>query len=85
MHACTYIQQEFQSKQQAAQQAFTQRQQELQGPVSTNLGKELRVFSQDRDLTMLFDVAKLGEGVLDAKPEADLTADFIAFYNAKHP
>jgi Skp family chaperone for outer membrane proteins len=79
------LQQELQGKQQAAQQAFQQRQQELQGPVSAELGKEIRLFAQERDITMLFDLAKLGEGLLDAKPEADLTADFIAFFNAKHP
>lgn len=79
------LQQEFQTKQQAAQQAFSRRQQELQGPVSVELGKELRLFAQERDLSMLFDIAKLGEGLLDAKPELDLTADFIAYYNAKHP
>ncbi len=79
------LQQEFQSKQQAAQQAFSKRQQELQGPVSQELGKELRAFAAERDISMLFDIAKLGEGLLDAKPELDLTADFIGYYNTKHP
>ena len=79
------LQQELQGKQQAAQQAFQARQQELQGPVSAELGKEIRLFAQERDLTMVFDLAKLGDALLDAKPEADLTADFIGFYNAKHP
>lgn len=79
------LQQELQAKQQAAQQAYAKRQQEVQGPVSTELGKELRAFAQERDVSMLFDVAKLGDGLIDAKPELDLTADFIAYFNAKHP
>jgi Skp family chaperone for outer membrane proteins len=79
------LQQEFQGKQQEAQQAFQKRQQELQGPVSVELGKEIRLFAQERDLTMIFDLAKLGDALLDAKPEADLTADFIGYFNAKHP
>jgi Skp family chaperone for outer membrane proteins len=79
------LQQDLQNKQQAAQQAFQKRQQELQGPVSVELGKEIRLFAQERDLTMIFDLAKLGDALLDAKPEADLTADFIGFYNSKHP
>lgn len=79
------LQQEFQTKQQSSQQAFQKRQQELQGPVSIDLGKELRLFAQERDITMLFDLAKLGDALLDAKPDVDLTADFIAYYNAKHP
>jgi Skp family chaperone for outer membrane proteins len=79
------LQQEMQSKQQAAQQAFQARQQELQGPVSTELGKEIRLFAQERDISMIFDLAKLGDALLDAKPELDLTPDFIGYYNAKHP
>jgi hypothetical protein len=34
---------------------------------------------------MLFDASKLGDALLDAKVELDLTPDFIAYYNAKHP
>ena len=79
------LQQELLAKQQAAQEAFQKRQQELQGPVSTELGKELRIFAQARDISMLFDLAKLGDALLDAKAELDVTADFIAHYNAKHP
>jgi Skp family chaperone for outer membrane proteins len=79
------LQQELQSKQQAAQQAFQQRQQELQGPVAAQIGKELNAFAVERDLGLIFDLAKLNDAVLTAKPELDLTADFIAYYNAKHP
>jgi len=79
------LQQDLQAKQQAAQQAYAKRQQELQGPVSTELGKELRAFAQEREISLLFDLAKLGDALLDAKPELDLTADFIAYFNAKHP
>ena len=79
------LQQDLQAKQQVAQQAYAKRQQELQGPVSTELGKELRAFAQARDVSMLFDLAKLGDALIDAKPELDLTADFIGYFNAKHP
>lgn len=79
------LQQEFQTKQHAAQEAYNQRQQEVQGPVSAELGKELHLFAQERDISMLFDLAKLDDALIDAKPELDLTADFIAYFNAKHP
>lgn len=79
------LQQELQTKRQAAQQAYAKRQEEVQGPVSAELGKELRLFAQERDISMLFDLAKIGDGLIDAKPELDLTADFIAYFNAKHP
>jgi Skp family chaperone for outer membrane proteins len=84
-NAALALRQEIQGKQQAAQQAFSKRQQETQGPVSEALGKELRAFAKERDITLLFDLAKLGDALLDAKPEADVTADFIAYYNAKNP
>lgn len=79
------MQQEMQTKQQAAQTSFQQRQQETQRPVTDQIAKEFRAFSKERDIGMLFDTSKLGEALLDAKPELDVTADFIAFYNAKHP
>ena len=79
------LQQDLQAKQQTAQQAYAKRQQEAQGPVSAELGKELRAFAQERDISMMFDLAKLGDALLDAKPELDLTGDFIAYFNAKHP
>jgi Skp family chaperone for outer membrane proteins len=79
------MQQELQAKQQQAQAAFSQRQQEAQGPITTEIGKALNAFAKERDIGLLFDVAKLGDAVLQAKPELDLTADFIGYFNAKHP
>lgn len=79
------MQQELQTKQQQAQAAFQQRQQETQGPVTTQIGKELRAFAKERDISMLFDASKLGDALLDAKLELDVSPDFIAYYNAKHP
>ena len=80
-----HLQQEMQAKQQQAQTAFQQRQQETQGPITTEIAKALRAFAKDRDISMLFDASKLGDALLDAKPELDVTPEFIAFYNAKHP
>ena len=78
------MQQELQTKQQQAQAAFSQRQQEVQGPIESEISKELRVFSKARDISLFFDIAKLADAVLDARPELDLTVEFIAHYNAKH-
>ncbi len=79
------LQQELVGKQQAAQEAFGKRSQEVQAPIAIEIGKELRAFAKDRDIGILLDVAKLGEAVIEAKPELDVTADFIAAFNAKHP
>jgi Skp family chaperone for outer membrane proteins len=79
------LQQELQAKQQAAQEAYTKRSQEVQGPIAADISKELRTFAKERDLGLIIDASKLGEAILDAKPELDLTADFVAYFNAKHP
>lgn len=78
------LQQDIAAKQQAAQQAYNQRSQEVQAPITADIGKELRAFAKERDVSVLLDAAKLGEVLLDLKPELDLTADFISYYNDKH-
>jgi outer membrane protein len=79
------LQRELQQKQQQAQQAFGQAQQTKQGPVFTEIGKALATFSKERQLGFIFDLAKIGDGVLAAQPELEVTKDFIEYYNASHP
>jgi Skp family chaperone for outer membrane proteins len=79
------LQRELQAKQQQAQQAFGKAQQEKQGPVFAEIGKALTAFAKERELNYVLDVAKLGDAVLVAQPELDVTQDFIAFFNASHP
>ena len=78
------MQQEIAAKQQAAQQAYNQRSQEVQAPIMADIGKDLRAFAKERDVGVLLDAAKLADALLDVKPELDLTADFVSYYNAKH-
>ena len=79
------LQQELSAKQQAAQEAYSKRAQETQAPIAAEIGKAMRTFAEQRDIGMLLDASKLGEAILEAKPELDLTGDFIAYYNASHP
>lgn len=79
------LQQTLAAKQQAAQEAFGKRAQETQGPITAEIGKALRTFAAEREISLLLDSAKLGEAILDAKPELDLTAEFVSYYNSKHP
>lgn len=79
------LQRELQMKQQQAQQAVAQAQQEKQGPVTAKVAKALEAFAKERDINLLIDAAKLGEAMLVATPELDVTADFIAYYNAANP
>jgi Skp family chaperone for outer membrane proteins len=79
------VQQELQAKQQAAQQAVQQAQQAKQGPISADIGKAIDAYSKERGLGVLFDAAKLGDGLLYTQPELDVTQDFIAYFNAQYP
>jgi Skp family chaperone for outer membrane proteins len=79
------LQRELQAKQQAAQAAVQQAQQEKQGPISVEIGKSITAFIKEREIGLLFDVAKLSDGIVAAQPELEVTEDFIAYYNASHP
>lgn len=79
------LQQDLQQKQQAFQAAVQQAQQLKQGPVAAEMDKAMEVFCKERDVGMVLDVAKLGNAVIVARNEIDITADFIAYFNASHP
>jgi Skp family chaperone for outer membrane proteins len=79
------LQRELQAKQQQAQAAFGQAQQEKQGPIFSEIGKALSAYAKERQIGFILDVAKLGDGVLAAQPDLDVTQDFIAYFNSSHP
>jgi Skp family chaperone for outer membrane proteins len=79
------LQEELQAKQQAFQAAVQQAQQTKQGPIVAELTKSLDAYAKAHEIGMLFDVAKLGNAVLAAQPELDVTVDFVAEFNASHP
>jgi Skp family chaperone for outer membrane proteins len=79
------LQRELQGKQQQAQAAFGQAQQQKQGPIFSEIGKALSAFAKEREIGYILDVAKLGDGILAAQPELEVTNDFIAYFNASHP
>jgi Skp family chaperone for outer membrane proteins len=79
------LQQDLQQKQQAFQAAVQQAQQQKQGPIVAELDKAMDAFAKERDLGIVLDVSKLGSAVIVARDEVDITADFIAYFNATHP
>jgi Skp family chaperone for outer membrane proteins len=79
------LQQELQAKQQEAQAAVQAAQQEKQSPVTAEITKALSAFVKEREIGMLFDAAKMNDSLIAAQPELEVTADFIAYYNAAHP
>ena len=79
------LQRDLQEKQQQAQAAVQQAQQEKQAPISLEIGKALAAFAKEREIGALFDVAKMNDGLIFAAPELEVTNDFIAYYNTSHP
>lgn len=79
------LQQELQEKQQAFQAAVQQAQQDKQGPIIAELDKAMTTFAKERQIGIIFDMAKVGNMVVAGDPELDVTADFIAYFNASHP
>jgi Skp family chaperone for outer membrane proteins len=79
------LQADLQQKQQAFQAAVQQAQQLKQTPVITEMDKAMDAFAKERDIGLILDVAKLGNAVVSASASIDITADFVAYYNASHP
>ena len=79
------LQREFKYKKEDYDALLQKRYREVVGPVSTDIGKELDAFAAQRGLTMILDMTKLEGAILTAKPETDITAAFIAYYNSKNP
>jgi len=79
------LQQDLQQKQQAFQAAVQQAQQQKQGPIAAEMDKAMETFAKERDLGLIIDAAKLGNAVIVARSEIDVTADFVAYFNATHP
>jgi Skp family chaperone for outer membrane proteins len=69
----------------AAQAAYNKRSLEVKGPIEAQIVKEISVFRQERGIDLILDSSRLGGALLSGKPEMDLTNDFIAWFNAKHP
>ena len=78
------LQQDLQAKQQQFQAAVQAAQQQKQAPVVAELTKALAAYAKDHDLGFVLDVSKLGDAGVFAKPELDITADFVATFNAAH-
>lgn len=79
------LQQELTQKQQAAQELYQKRQGEVFGPLMQKVDADMQAYAKERDISVMLDLAKLGDAVLVLKPELDVTADFINRYNAKNP
>jgi Skp family chaperone for outer membrane proteins len=82
------LQRELEFKQKEAQAAFEKRRAEVMGPITTNIYQALQDYGKSKGYSVILDIAALGvvdqpTPVLFLDPAADITKDFITWYNAR--
>jgi len=77
------LQRDLKYKKEQADADFAKRYQDVVSPISTDIGKALDTFAQQRGLTMILDISKLAPAILTVNPAMDVTAAFIAEYNSR--
>ncbi|HSI88514.1 MAG TPA: OmpH family outer membrane protein [Pyrinomonadaceae bacterium] len=63
------------------------RQNEILGPVNADIARALDDYAKQKGYTMIFDIVPLAQSsvLLSADASADITRDFVTFYNARQP
>jgi|SRR5438876_7464361 len=79
------LQRDLKYKKDQADADFAKRYQEVVSPISTDIGKALDQFAQQRGITMILDISKLAPAILTVNPAMDVTQAFIAEFNSKNP
>lgn len=82
------LKREFEFKQKEAQAAYEKRRAEVIGPVTANILQALQDYAKLKGYAVVIDVTALGSAdqpspVLVFDPSADITKDFITWYNAR--
>lgn len=79
------LQREFEFKKKEYDALVEKRSGEVLGPINQDIGKALDEFAKQKGYTAILDIDKLAQsGVLIAlDPTADITKEFITFYNAR--
>jgi Skp family chaperone for outer membrane proteins len=79
------LQRDLKYKKDQATADFQKRYNEVVGPISTDIGKALDQYAAQHRLTIILDISKLLPAILTMNPGMDITAPFIAEYNARNP
>jgi Skp family chaperone for outer membrane proteins len=73
-------------KQEDAQRRFGARRDQILGPIMQDIGKAMEEFAKQKGYSIILDSAKLYEAnilLVQVDEKADVTKEFIAFYNAR--
>ncbi|MBX7061168.1 MAG: OmpH family outer membrane protein [Pyrinomonadaceae bacterium] len=70
-------------KKKEAEATAQRRSEVVLGPIMQDIGRALQTYAISKGYTVVFDFDKIGQGVLAFDPKADITAEFIAYYNTR--
>lgn len=79
------LQKDIKRKQEDAQLAYQKRQEVVLGPIYNDIGKAIADYAKQKGYALIFDLSKDQNQMLvwANMDQADITADFIKFYNAR--
>ena len=79
------LQRELEFKQKDAEAAFQTRRGIVLGPITADIGKAIQDYAKQKGYSVVLDIAALANAnaILVLDPSADITKDFITFYNAR--
>ncbi len=78
------LQIDFKRKQEDLQAAYNKREPEIAGPIRQDIGNALKEFIKQKGINMVIDLSRDEKNiVLVADESADITNEFIKFYNAR--
>lgn len=79
------LQREFEFKKKEYDAFIEKRSGEVLGPINQDIGKAIGEFAKQKGYVVVFDIDKLAQAgaILMLDPAADITKEFITFYNAR--
>lgn len=79
------LKRQFQRKSEDAQTQARKREEEETGPIFDKINQFMILYAQKRGLTMVLEASGIGQALIYAAPEANITEDFINEYNKAYP
>jgi Skp family chaperone for outer membrane proteins len=79
------MEREFKFKQDELNAAYENREAQVIGPIYQDIGKAIQEYAKAKGIILTLDISKMAQAqmVLSMDPSADVTDDFIKFYNAR--
>lgn len=79
------LQRELEFKQKDAEAALQTRRGAILGPITADIGKAIQDYAKQKGYSVVLDISALANAnaILVLDPTADITKDFITFYNAR--